>query len=139
MTRFCYDTRIWPTNNISERGLRPVKTQQKISGRLTSEHVTQDRLDIRSYIDTARKHSGRHGRPAQRHDRDAVEPAGPSGCLTTIGARHQTQTGECLPMAVGRPPSAAYQAQSREVYLECDMDRSRLEAMGKSGPGAISI
>ena len=43
-------------NNISERGVRPVKTQQKISGRLTSEDITQDRLDIRSYIDTARKH-----------------------------------------------------------------------------------
>jgi transposase len=54
--RFCYDTRIWPTNNISERGVRPIKTQQKISGRLTSEDTTQDRLDIRSYIDTARKH-----------------------------------------------------------------------------------
>ena len=56
VTRFCYDSRVWPTNNISERGVRPVKTQQKISGRLTSEDVTQDRLDIRSYIDTARKH-----------------------------------------------------------------------------------
>jgi hypothetical protein len=56
VTRFCYDTRVWPTNNISERGVRPIKTQQKISGRLTSEEVTQDRLDIRSYIDTARKH-----------------------------------------------------------------------------------
>ncbi len=56
VTRFCYNTRIWPTNNISERGLRPTKTQQKISGRLTSEEATQDRLDIRSYIDTARKH-----------------------------------------------------------------------------------
>lgn len=54
--RFTGDTRIWPTNNISERDLRPTKTQQKISGRLTSEDVTQDRLDIRSYIDTARKH-----------------------------------------------------------------------------------
>lgn len=53
---FCSDTRIWPTNNISERDLRPTKTQQKISGRLTSEEVTQDRLDIRGYIDTARKH-----------------------------------------------------------------------------------
>ncbi|PZS10908.1 MAG: IS66 family transposase, partial [Solirubrobacterales bacterium] len=52
VTRFCGDTRIWPTNNISERGVRPVKTQQKISGRLTSEDATQDRLDIRSYIDT---------------------------------------------------------------------------------------
>jgi hypothetical protein len=53
---FVTDTRIWPTNNISERGLRPTKTQQKISGRLTSEIITQDRLDIRSYIDTMRKH-----------------------------------------------------------------------------------
>ena len=34
----------------------PNKTQQKISGRLTSDDTTQDRLDIRSYIDTARKH-----------------------------------------------------------------------------------
>jgi transposase len=56
VTRFCFDTRVWPTNNISERGVRPVKTQQKISGRLTSEEVTQDRPGIRSYIDTARKH-----------------------------------------------------------------------------------
>jgi len=56
VTRFCFDTAVWPTNNISERDLRPAKTQQKISGRLTSEDITQDRLDIRSYIDTARKH-----------------------------------------------------------------------------------
>jgi hypothetical protein len=55
VTCFCYDTRVWPTNNISERDLRPAKTQQKISGRLTSEDITQNRLDIRSYIDTARK------------------------------------------------------------------------------------
>jgi hypothetical protein len=54
--RFTSDTRIWPTNNISERSLRPTKTQQKISGRLPSEIITQDRLDIRSYIDTMRKH-----------------------------------------------------------------------------------
>ncbi len=54
--RFTTDTRIWPTNNISERGVRPNKTQQKVSGRLTSDDTTQDRLDIRSYIDTARKH-----------------------------------------------------------------------------------
>jgi hypothetical protein len=38
--RFCADTRIWPTNNISERDLRPTKNQQKISGRLTSEDIT---------------------------------------------------------------------------------------------------
>ena len=54
--RFTADTRIWPTNNLSERGVRPLKTQQKISGRLASDDVTQDRLDIRSYIDTMRKH-----------------------------------------------------------------------------------
>jgi hypothetical protein len=48
--------RTWPTNNISERSLRPIKTQQKISGRLTSTEIIQDRLDIRSYIDTIRKH-----------------------------------------------------------------------------------
>lgn len=54
--RFTTDTRIGPTNNISERGVRPLKTQQKISGRLTSDDATQDRLDIPSYIDTARKH-----------------------------------------------------------------------------------
>jgi hypothetical protein len=53
--RFTADTRVFPTNNISERDLRPTKTQQKISGRLTSEDTTQDRLDIRSYLDTARK------------------------------------------------------------------------------------
>jgi hypothetical protein len=53
---FTEDTSVWPTNNISERGVRPLKAQQKISGRLASDDVTQDRLDIRSYIDTARKH-----------------------------------------------------------------------------------
>ena len=41
---------------LPDRGVRPLKTQQKISGRLASDKVTQDRLDIRSYIDTARKH-----------------------------------------------------------------------------------
>ena len=54
--RFTGNTSVWPTNNISERGVRPLKTQQKISGRLASDDVTQDRLDIRSYLDTARKH-----------------------------------------------------------------------------------
>jgi hypothetical protein len=54
--RFTTDTTVWPTNNLSERGVRPLKTQQKISGRLTSDDTTQDRLDTRSYLDTARKH-----------------------------------------------------------------------------------
>jgi transposase len=54
--RFTGDTRVWPTNNQSERDLRPLKTQQKISGRLTSEKTTRDRLTLRSYISTAAKH-----------------------------------------------------------------------------------
>ena len=35
---------------------RPLTTQQKISGRLASDDTTQDRPEIRRYIDTARKH-----------------------------------------------------------------------------------
>ena len=54
--RFATDTRVWPTNNISERDLRPTKTQQKIDLRTADEDVTRHRLDIRSYIDTVRKH-----------------------------------------------------------------------------------
>jgi transposase len=53
---FCLDTRIPPTNNQAESDLRPHKTQQKISGRLTSEDVTRDRLRIRGYLSTAAKH-----------------------------------------------------------------------------------
>jgi transposase len=30
--RFCRDTRIWPTNNISERDLRPIKTNRRSPG-----------------------------------------------------------------------------------------------------------
>ena len=55
--RFLSDTRGFPTNNISERGLRPEKTQQKISGRLTSEATTRHRLTLRSYLSTAAKHN----------------------------------------------------------------------------------
>jgi transposase len=54
--RFASDTPAWPTSNLPERGVRPLKTQQKISAPLTSDDVTQNRLDIRGYIDTARKH-----------------------------------------------------------------------------------
>lgn len=54
--RFTTDTRIPATNNTSERDQRPHKTQQKISGRLTSEDVTRHRLTLRSYISTAAKH-----------------------------------------------------------------------------------
>ena len=46
LPRFASDTPIWQTSNISEHGVRPLKAQQKISGRLTSDDVTQNRLDI---------------------------------------------------------------------------------------------
>ncbi len=39
--RFTTNTSVWPASNISERGVRPLETQQKISGRLTSDDVTQ--------------------------------------------------------------------------------------------------
>ena len=45
-----------PRTTSASAASGPLKTQQKISGRLTSDDTTQDRLDIRSYIDTARKH-----------------------------------------------------------------------------------
>ena len=66
--RFCYDTAIPPTNNLAERDLRPNKTQQKISGRLTSDTATTNRLTIRSYLSTAVK----HGINAMTALRDAI-------------------------------------------------------------------
>lgn len=54
--RFVFDTTIPPTNNQGERDLRPLKTQQKISGRLQSEKTTRHRLTIRGYVSTAAKH-----------------------------------------------------------------------------------
>jgi transposase len=54
--RFAHDLRVPPTSNQAERDLRPAKTQQKISGRLTSEAVTRARYRIRGYLSTAAKH-----------------------------------------------------------------------------------
>jgi transposase len=68
VVRFCYDTRIPPTNNLAERDLRPNKIQQNISGRLTSEKATSNRLAIRSYVSTAVK----HGVDAMTAIRDAI-------------------------------------------------------------------
>ena len=47
--RFTTDLQIPPTSNDAERGLRPAKTQQKISGRLRSEQATRNRYAIRGY------------------------------------------------------------------------------------------
>jgi hypothetical protein len=54
--RFTTDLRIPPTSNQAERDLRPAKTQQKISGRLTSDTVTADRYAVRGYVSTVVKH-----------------------------------------------------------------------------------
>jgi hypothetical protein len=54
--RFVDDLGIPPTSNDAERGLRPSKIQQKISGRLTSIARTQDRYRILGYLTTATQH-----------------------------------------------------------------------------------
>ena len=64
--RFTHDLRVPPTNNQAERDLRPSKTQQKISGRLTSEARTQNRYRIRGYLSTAIKHG--HNAMQALHD-----------------------------------------------------------------------
>lgn len=53
--RFLTDTRIPFTNNNSERDLRMVKLQQKISGTFQSDHGAEDFARIRSYLQTAAK------------------------------------------------------------------------------------
>jgi len=54
--RFVDDLSVPPTSNDAERGLRPSKIQQKISGRLTSITRTKDRYRILGYLSTAAKH-----------------------------------------------------------------------------------
>jgi hypothetical protein len=54
--RFAEDLRVPPTSNLAERAVRPAKTQQKISGRLTSEKITAYRYRIAGHTATAAKH-----------------------------------------------------------------------------------
>jgi hypothetical protein len=54
--RFAGDLNIPPTSNDAERGLRPSKLQQKISGRLVSIARTEDRYRIAGYLATAAQH-----------------------------------------------------------------------------------
>ena len=54
--RFLSDLRIPPASDQAERDVRPAKVQQKISGRLRSEHVAWHRYAVRGYISTAAKH-----------------------------------------------------------------------------------
>ncbi|MGH3158592.1 MAG: IS66 family transposase, partial [Streptosporangiaceae bacterium] len=53
--RFASDLKVPPTSNGAERDLRPSKTQQKISGRLTSVERTKDRYRILGYVSSAAK------------------------------------------------------------------------------------
>ena len=63
------------TNNTGERALRPVKTQIKISGCHQSETGAAAWLDVRSYLDSARKHGlGAPSRPS------TVPSPATSGC-----------------------------------------------------------
>lgn len=56
--RFARDLNVPPTSNQAERDVRPAKTQQRISGRLRSERVTEYRYAVRGYLSTAVKHGG---------------------------------------------------------------------------------
>ena len=82
--RFAHDLNVPATSNQAERDLRPSKTQQKISGRLTSEQRTKDRYRIRGYLSTAAKHGLQHdGRPARRDHRPTLDPTRPHASLTS--------------------------------------------------------
>jgi transposase len=54
--RLVDDLTIPPTSNDAERGRRPSKIQQKISGRLTSITRTRDRYRIAGYLTTVAQH-----------------------------------------------------------------------------------
>ncbi|MER7335698.1 MULTISPECIES: transposase [unclassified Micromonospora] len=54
--RFTEDLNVPATSNQAERGLRPSKIQQNISGRLTSDDRARDRYKILGYLSTAAKH-----------------------------------------------------------------------------------
>ncbi|MGH7734226.1 MAG: IS66 family transposase, partial [Gemmatimonadales bacterium] len=76
--RFLTDTRVPFTNNDSERALRMVKLQQKISGNFASEHGAENFARIRSYLQTAAGHGQNlHDVLTQLFTTGAWLPAGP--------------------------------------------------------------
>ena len=46
-----------PTNNLSERGLRQVKTKMKVSGQFESEAAARNYAIILSYVETCRRNN----------------------------------------------------------------------------------
>jgi hypothetical protein len=87
VTRFSHDTRIWPTSNISGRGVRP---RQNPAENLGQAHQPGSHPGPAGYPQLHRHRPQarpqRHERPAQRHDRGAMVPARP-------GARRITTSG----------------------------------------------
>ena len=45
------------TNNLSERGLRGVKTKMKVSGQFASTETANNYADVRTYIETCRRNN----------------------------------------------------------------------------------
>jgi len=86
--RFTVDLSVPFTNNGSERDLRPVKTQLKISGCHRATTGATHWLRVRGYISTVRK----HGDDVLTALRDAI-----TGQPWTPPAHHQHQPPEWLP------------------------------------------
>lgn len=52
---FLHDPRVPPTNNASERSLRPVVVHRKVTGGFRSEHAAHAYAAVRTVVETARK------------------------------------------------------------------------------------
>jgi transposase len=79
VTRFCCDSRIWPANNISERGASRQHPAEDLRAAHQRGHYPGPARHPQLHRHRPQARPQRYGRPAQRHDRDAVKPAGPSG------------------------------------------------------------
>lgn len=90
--RFADDLRVPPTSNLAERAVRPAKTQQKISGRLTSEKITAYRYRIAGYRYRRQTRSQDSRRHPGRLTRKPMDAPGSSASLSVHpGPSHLTQ------------------------------------------------